>query len=376
MSAETRPHDRAVVEITARLATLATLDEFGPALLDALRPWVPFDHATYNELNNPVQRVRFCVDPPDATQDWDWHTYADYLPENPLSQHVLQTKDGSARRISDFIAQDELHALGLYEHVLRPLGIEYQLGFTLPAPRPLRIGVALSRTHDDFTDDECDLVNAVRPHLIQIYRTIQLLDEYKTVIAGIASVLHDEGRAFVVVHDGRAVTTAGPASDMLNRYFEPTGTGRLPAPVESWIADANRSRRANGAPQLTPPLACERNGRRLVLRYVTARVDQPQLIWLEERSIEPDVSALLDLGLTKREAEILHAVIQGHDVPVIAHDLDVRERTVHKHLQNVYRKLGVNSRAAATAQAIEALHWHAARDSYGQRGSDASRAGA
>jgi DNA-binding CsgD family transcriptional regulator len=358
MRAETRAHDRAVVDITSTLGALSTLDEFGPALLDVVQRWVPFDHATYNELNNPAQRVRFYALPPDETPDWDWRTYADFLPENPLSQHVLRTKDGSARRISDFISQDELHATGLYQHVFRPLGIEYQLGFTLPAPRPLRIGVALSRHGKDFTDDECDLVNAVRPHLIQAYRTTQLLDEYKTVIAGLASVLQGEGRAFVVVHDGRAVTTAGPAAEMLNRYFDATRSERLPEPVEAWIA-AVKAHGTQASPQLNEPLARERDGRRLMLRYVNSGTDQPELIWLEERSIEPDVTALRDLGLTEREAEILHAVVQGDDVPAIAGRLHVRERTVHKHLQNVYRKLGVSSRAAATAQAIEALHWHA-----------------
>ncbi len=57
-------------------------------------------------------------------------------------------------------------------------------------------------------------------------------------------------------------------------------------------------------------------------------------------------------SLTDREAELLRLVSTGHTNREIAATLFVSEKTVERHLSNVFRKLGVSSRAAATAQAL------------------------
>lgn len=56
-------------------------------------------------------------------------------------------------------------------------------------------------------------------------------------------------------------------------------------------------------------------------------------------------------GLTRREAEVLRLVAAGGTNRDIAHDLVISEHTVARHLNNIYAKLGVTSRAAATAYA-------------------------
>jgi DNA-binding CsgD family transcriptional regulator len=56
-------------------------------------------------------------------------------------------------------------------------------------------------------------------------------------------------------------------------------------------------------------------------------------------------------GLTDREAQILRLVAAGRTNMAIARTLDVSPRTVAKHLEHVYRKLGVTSRAAAVSRA-------------------------
>jgi DNA-binding CsgD family transcriptional regulator len=58
-------------------------------------------------------------------------------------------------------------------------------------------------------------------------------------------------------------------------------------------------------------------------------------------------------GLTVRELEVLRLVASGMTNKSIAGRLFVSERTVDRHVSNVFRKLGVSSRAAATASAYE-----------------------
>jgi len=57
--------------------------------------------------------------------------------------------------------------------------------------------------------------------------------------------------------------------------------------------------------------------------------------------------------LTARELEVLRAVTAGARSSQIASDLKIAERTVKAHLASIYQKLGVDSRAAAVAVALQ-----------------------
>ena len=61
----------------------------------------------------------------------------------------------------------------------------------------------------------------------------------------------------------------------------------------------------------------------------------------------------LPAGLTRRELEVLLALVLGHSNQAIADDLGISAKTVGHHVQHVYQKVGVRSRAAATVWAFE-----------------------
>lgn len=58
-------------------------------------------------------------------------------------------------------------------------------------------------------------------------------------------------------------------------------------------------------------------------------------------------------GLTEREIEVLRLVAQGRSNAQVAAELVVAEKTVARHLSNIFTKLGVGSRTAAAAFAFE-----------------------
>jgi DNA-binding CsgD family transcriptional regulator len=58
-------------------------------------------------------------------------------------------------------------------------------------------------------------------------------------------------------------------------------------------------------------------------------------------------------GLTQREIEVLCAIAQGKPNRAIANELHLSERTVHRHVSNIFTKLDVDSRTAAVAYAIK-----------------------
>ena len=58
-------------------------------------------------------------------------------------------------------------------------------------------------------------------------------------------------------------------------------------------------------------------------------------------------------GLTPRELQVLRLVAVGETNKAIAAELVLSERTVDRHVSNIFAKVGVSSRAAATAYAYE-----------------------
>jgi len=70
-------------------------------------------------------------------------------------------------------------------------------------------------------------------------------------------------------------------------------------------------------------------------------------------SIERPTAAADLHGLTAREAEVLRLVAAGWSNRQIADELVISEHTVARHLQNIFAKLGVSSRTAASAFAFE-----------------------
>jgi len=79
---------------------------------------------------------------------------------------------------------------------------------------------------------------------------------------------------------------------------------------------------------------------------------------LDAKRDERRVTALLDNtapagGLSGRETEVLRLVATGKTNKQIAAELSLSEHTISRHLQNIFAKLGVSSRAAATAFAFD-----------------------
>ena len=82
-----------------------------------------------------------------------------------------------------------------------------------------------------------------------------------------------------------------------------------------------------------------------------------------ELGAAPDLARVEDLsrgaapgapaGLTPRELEILRHVATGKTNRAIATELFISEKTVHRHVSNIFAKLGLSTRAAATAYAFQ-----------------------
>jgi DNA-binding CsgD family transcriptional regulator len=148
------------------------------------------------------------------------------------------------------------------------------------------------------------------------------------------------------------VITAG-ARAALEAYFGPTPKDghALPGAVRRWLqATLASPARADDVEPPRAPLVVARPDARLALRVVGRR-DAPLLL-LQEQRTAIDMGRLRRLGLTQREADVLRLVATGATSAEVGRRLGISAATVAKHLEHIYRRLGVSSRTAAAARAL------------------------
>jgi DNA-binding NarL/FixJ family response regulator len=98
-------------------------------------------------------------------------------------------------------------------------------------------------------------------------------------------------------------------------------------------------------------LAAWNAGQSLTLEQILSRPETPARTPMPEQT-EKSVPPLVD-ALTPREKEVLLLLAQGLSNPLIAQRLVIGLSTVNTHVRNIYSKLGVSSRSAATRYAVE-----------------------
>ena len=104
-------------------------------------------------------------------------------------------------------------------------------------------------------------------------------------------------------------------------------------------------------------LSSRRGDQQLAVRVVP-RPDGPDVLVLRLLAAsEPTPWHLERLRLTRREAQILRMLITGATNAGIAGALYIAPGTVKKHLDHIYRKLGVTNRVAAVKTALDLHLW-------------------
>jgi DNA-binding NarL/FixJ family response regulator len=124
----------------------------------------------------------------------------------------------------------------------------------------------------------------------------------------------------------------------------------LPAPLQQWLEQAQKGRGGSKAQAASFPDHPE-----LRLYYMGNAGPNEFLLRLAKDSganLPTEFSS--ELGLTQREGEVLSWLSKGKTNRDIAQILGLSPRTVDKHLEQIYAKLGVENRTAAAAIATNA----------------------
>lgn len=130
----------------------------------------------------------------------------------------------------------------------------------------------------------------------------------------------------------------------------------LPAEQRDWLLRENQS-------QAAPlPIDWTGQGKRLHLNHLGKLGPDEFLLRLtRDNTSTASVDHLKELGLTTRETEVLSWLSKGKTNRDIAQILGLSPRTIDKHLEQVYAKLGVENRTAAASIATRAENSAASR---------------
>lgn len=174
-------------------------------------------------------------------------------------------------------------------------------------------------------------------------------------------------------HVAHAVIVLGPnnlplwqtskAALLLAKYFPASSSesSKLPTAVLAWLNDSLARRRRGAISTTVSPLVMQGHDSELHIALADAGKGHDMTLLLEENIVAPTSSGygvvppatpiLLDYHLTPRESDVLAWLSKGKTNRDIAQILGMSPRTVNKHLEHIFVKLGVETRSAAAVVA-------------------------
>ena len=195
---------RGVLEFLDVACEVDGIDPFPNPVLAALRRLIPADVVSYGDYDPDgagwrQPRVRWQgVAPGDLTPG----IRAAHLRLTHQMPHPPWAKGaGRAVRWSDLQPRRRLQRLDIYAEVGRPLGLEHTLELWVLTPNGVAGGLAFDRSERDFSERDVSVLDALRPHLVQLCRNARLrrsvADSLFTSAAGLLTPREREVLAWV-----------------------------------------------------------------------------------------------------------------------------------------------------------------------------------
>ena len=240
----------------------------------------------------------------------------------------------SSVKISDFLTRNEWERTDLYNYIFRPFALRNQLAFITLGEQP-QLGLSVNRTRRDFSEEERGILNLLKPHFTQAFSASQLFSHFSDAAQAFA-----EGY-LIADGMGRIRFCTSKAARWLEEYFDHRQPSSLPNQLKDWLK--NRSFKLFNPDKLSAPLkqfSIRRGSKRLTVESLSPIQTPEHRLILRERNEILDAAPLERLGLTKREAEVLFWVSQGKRNAEIATILGTSAKTISKHLERIFPKIG------------------------------------
>ncbi len=286
-----------------------------------------------------------------------------HMDEQPVVEYYRRNKRSRVLRISDLQPDRQFRKTAIYNEFYRPMGISHQLTTALFSREGRCREIILDRDGRDFNRQEVKLLELFTPHLDQVFVNTLHWRNLQRENLRLRQTLDATGEGFLltdaqgrIIYRSRKVDKLLALSDESSRLTP----GRLSPRLKAYL-DRMIFRQIN-------PLSDGSGNHKLVLKHSRGRVivrfaslplhpggRREFALIFKETSDTLSARPLRSLGLTPRQAEILRHIADGKTDHAIAQFLGISSRTVEKHLETVYRRLGVDNRVDAARRAFEVL---------------------
>jgi DNA-binding CsgD family transcriptional regulator len=308
---------------------------------------VPARHVAWGEIDPDDGHIKALMDPEPAEWPVLESAYAANLAEHPVIAHFLETGDGRAAAISDHLDAETFRTTRLYREFFEPIGSEDQLCVILPSPH-LLVGIALDRSERGFSPREREILDRLSVPLANTYVAVKSYERLQRVLlATSAQTVEADGTGMLLIDRFARLEYASPnALGIIRRWFERRNDDGLPVVIEEWIKDGWNTHRDRSRSR--PPISMERDGEGLVIEQSEGPDGLGACLHLRERPRPVSIRPLhVELGLSRREGQILALVASGMTNEGIGRALHISSKTVAKHVERILTKLGVPNRTAA-----------------------------
>jgi len=324
---------------------------FARAGVAALPGIVPSELTTLSVCDLATGRRRVVGNPGEALTPGDIAAFDRHFFLHPLVRFHRGHPRGGAHRISDSLTAAEFRNSALYSDYYRRIGIDRAVAVPILVSGATLVSFVLNRKGRDFSDDEITLLDWLCGGLSDLYRNVIELQRAVAAMAELRTIAEADGWTLVRLDGERRVRDLPARAAVVLADACPgrglRSGGPLPPAIDAWL----RRSTAGGAPWLAlPPLVLAAPRGRVTLRAVPEFGNG--LAWTLLVRHEPCQRTAAGGGtLTRREQEILAWVAAGKADRQIAAIVGSSVRTVQKHLEHVYVKLGVENRTAAAMRA-------------------------
>jgi DNA-binding CsgD family transcriptional regulator len=312
-------------------------------LLDqALPRLIPSDWLSYNEVDllNPDKTLSILKPESKFFFDQLFSRFRELAHQHPLIVHQMQAANFPVHKISDFLTLEDFHRLELYQEVYRPMKVEYQIAVTVRLSSSHVVAFALSRAEKDYDERDRAVLELLRPHLVVAFNNLDLVQNDKAIRNGTELALNELSSATLIVDmQGSILYHTGPA----RQWLGVTSPERLPETIFNWLGSPATGTREN--------LRWNSTVGEIQIRALPTNSPDRRLLVLSRENTRPSADIPLS-GLSRRQQEVAHWIREGKTNQEIAAILGISPRTVQKHVEHIFEKLGVESRVAIATRML------------------------
>lgn len=331
---------------------------FCASAFNCIREMIPNEYCTFNDISLAPLRFSRVIS---SSQDRDnviqknLQVLNAHAHEHPLAP---QFACGHVFKTSDILSINQFKATALYNEYYRYLDIETQIGFSIPiALEKVKI-VALNRNTTDFSERDRLLLATLKPHFIHALQNVTDLDRVTRERDLLQRGVEAEDKGVILLQsNGMILCISSLAKEFSGKYFHAylAEGDTLPETLLQWFyTEINPYRKMRAAAEFSmrverDPLVLEKEGKILKIKLFSDLATGTYIVCLAESVISPPLHNMRGYGLSSRETDVLHWIAEGKTNGEIAIILSTSKRTVDKHIEHIFAKLGVETRGAAAA---------------------------